>query len=71
MEFLGRVVWGGGQGKRSTDNTAGKYPSREDCLGKVSSDRKNLVSTTGLGKQDSRVQRMREPKPAAVMSSSQ
>lgn len=43
---MGVDVWG----RDATGNTAGKYLGREDALSKISSDRKNLVSATGLGK---------------------
>lgn len=45
------ILWqsGLGWGKREgpVDDAAGKYLGREDGVGKVSSDRMNLVSTTG------------------------
>ena len=44
--WVGVDIWG----RDSTGNTAGEYLGREDALSKISSGRKNLVSTTGLGK---------------------
>lgn len=44
---------------------------QERLLRSVCSGRKNPVSTTGQEKQDSRVQKMREPTLAAVMSNGQ
>ena len=43
---MGVDIWG----RESTGNTGGEYLGREDALSKISSGRKNLVSTTGLGK---------------------